>query len=152
MDIQYRSCSIFGIDAVALVNPVNCVGISGNGLALQFKKKYPDNFKAYEDVCFHKVVGPGALIIYQNTSLVNPQYIVNFTTKAHWKGNSHIDWIHSGMTDLCMWIANEKITSIAIPMLGCGQGGLDWMSLVKPAILDELKQIESESCTVSLMV
>jgi O-acetyl-ADP-ribose deacetylase (regulator of RNase III) len=122
-------------DVDAIVNTVNCVGVMGKGIALQFKKKWPENFKAYANACESGIVKPGKMFIYHAGALATPKYIVNFPTKNHWKGSSHVEYIQDGLKDLIEQIKILNIRSIAIPPLGCGNGGLDWQ-LVKPLIIN----------------
>ena len=131
--IRYVTGDIFADTAEAIVNTVNCVGVMGRGIALQAKKKYPDNFKAYEKQCKLGEMVPGRMFVYEFHSLLNPKYIINFPTKRHWRGESRIEDIDSGLADLLRVMEAYKITSIAIPPLGCGLGGLDW-ALVKGRI------------------
>jgi len=131
--IELTRGNILTADAEALVNTVNCVGIMGRGIALQFRKAFPDNFKAYEAVCKRGELHPGRMFIFDTDSLTNPRYIINFPTKRHWKGKSRIADIESGLTALVAEIHRLGIRSIAIPPLGCGQGGLDWAD-VRPRI------------------
>lgn len=121
------------LDVDAIVNTVNCVGIMGKGIALQFKKKWPANFKAYIDACNAGLVKPGNMFIYHAGALATPKYIINFPTKDHWRGSSRIEFIQDGLVDLVKQIQALGITSIAIPPLGCGNGGLEWQK-VKPLI------------------
>jgi len=120
-------------DVDAIVNTVNCVGIMGKGIALQFKKKWPANFKAYADACKAGLVKPGFMYMFDAGALATPQYIINFPTKDHWRGKSRIEFIQDGLVDLIAKIKAKGIRSIAIPPLGCGNGGLDWQQ-VKPLI------------------
>lgn len=131
--IETTSGDILTADAEALVNTVNCVGIMGRGIALQFRKAFPDNFKAYEAVCQRGELQPGKMFIFETGNLTNPRYVINFPTKRHWKGKSQLADIESGLTALVSEIRRLGIRSIAIPPLGCGQGGLDW-SDVRPRI------------------
>lgn len=131
--IETTSGDILTADAEALVNTVNCVGIMGRGIALQFRKAFPDNFKAYEAVCKRGELHPGHMFIFDTGSLTNPRYIINFPTKRHWKGKSRLADIETGLTALMTDIRRLGIHSIAIPPLGCGQGGLDWAE-VRPRI------------------
>jgi len=117
---------ILKADAEALVNTVNCVGVMGRGIALQFRKAYPDNFKAYKSVCDKKQLHPGIMFVYDLNRFQNPRYVINFPTKRHWKGKSKIEDIKSGLEALLQEVSNRNIRSIAIPPLGCGLGGLDW--------------------------
>lgn len=131
--IETTSGDILAADAEALVNTVNCVGIMGRGIALQFRKAFPDNFKAYEAVCKRGELQPGKMFIFETGSLTNPRYVINFPTKRHWKGKSQLVDIESGLKALVSDIRRLGIHSIAIPPLGCGQGGLDWAE-VRPRI------------------
>ena len=86
--IEYRTGDILGTDAEALVNTVNCVGVMGRGIALQFKNAYPANFKAYEAACRREDIQPGRMFVFETGYLGNPKYIINFPTKRHWRGKS----------------------------------------------------------------
>lgn len=117
----------------ALVNTVNCVGVMGKGLALQFKKAFPANCREYEAACKAGEVIPGRMLVHDNGERVTPRYIVNFPTKRHWKQPSRIEDIAAGLDALVAEVSRLGIRSIAIPPLGCGLGGLDW-NLVRPMI------------------
>ena len=138
--IHYKKGNIFNEDVDALVNTVNCVGVMGRGLALQFKKKFPANFKAYALACRHGEVRPGYMFTYRTGSLVNPRYIVNFPTKRHWRNKSNIKDINDGLKDLVRTIRKHNIRSIAVPPLGSGLGGLAWAE-VRPRIVNALRNI-----------
>lgn len=97
--IEYKTGDIFVYDAEAIVNTVNCVGVMGRGLALQYKNKFPQNFKEYAKACKEKLVQPGKMFVHQTGQLTNPKYIINFPTKRHWKGKSKIEDIQSGLDD-----------------------------------------------------
>jgi len=129
--IQYKTGNIIKEDVEALVNTVNCVGIMGRGLALQFKKEFPDNYKAYVQACKKEQVHPGKMFVFKTEQLMNPQYIVNFPTKRHWKSKSKIEDIEAGLENLVQLIRTFQIKSIAIPPLGSGLGGLDWKRVKK---------------------
>ncbi len=124
--IEYKQGDIFEEDVEAIVNTVNCVGVMGRGLALQFKNRFPKNFRAYEQACKREEVLPGRMFIYETESLTNPKYIINFPSKRHWRGASRMEDIEAGLTDLGKVIREKHITSIALPPVGCGLGGLDW--------------------------
>ena len=113
-------------DAEALVNTVNCVGVMGKGIALQFKQAFPEIFTHYAKVCEAKQVKPGRMLVFETDSMVNPKYIINFPTKRHWKGRSKMEDIDSGLADLIAQVRRLQIRSIAIPPLGAGLGGLNW--------------------------
>lgn len=131
--IEYTGGNILHADAEALVNTVNCVGVMGRGIALQFKNAYPKNFKAYEAACQRQEVQPGRMFVYATGELANPRFIINFPTKRHWRGNSRMEDIESGLIDLVEVIRRNNIQSIAIPPLGSGLGGLEWDD-VRPRI------------------
>ena len=139
--IQYKSGDILADDAEALVNTVNCVGVMGRGIALQFKNAFPRNFDAYERACERHEIQPGRMFVYQNRSLTNPRYIINFPTKRHWRGRSRIEDIESGLLALAEEIRSRHIHSIAVPPLGAGLGGLDWKD-VRPRIEQALKEFQ----------
>lgn len=125
-------------DVDAIVNTVNCVGVMGKGIALQFKNKWPANFSAYASACKAGRVRLGTMFIYDAGAFVTPHFIINFPTKDHWRGKSTLDFIHDGLVDLVAQIQRLNIKSIAIPPLGCGNGGLDW-DVVRPMIVDAFK-------------
>jgi O-acetyl-ADP-ribose deacetylase (regulator of RNase III) len=124
--IEYKTGNIIEADAEALVNSVNCVGVMGRGISLQFKKAWPENFKAYVRACRRGEVQPGKIFVFETGSPTNPRYIINFPTKRHWRGKSRIEDIEAGLRALVDEIQRRGIRSIAIPPLGCGLGGLDW--------------------------
>ncbi|ART78928.1 type II toxin-antitoxin system antitoxin DNA ADP-ribosyl glycohydrolase DarG [Oceanisphaera avium] len=124
--IKYKKGDIFQSDADALINTVNCVGIMGRGLALQFKNAFPDNFKAYAAACKRDEVLPGKMFVFDSGQLTNPRYIINFPTKRHWRSNSRIEDIETGLQALVETIRHYNLSSIAIPPLGSGLGGLEW--------------------------
>jgi O-acetyl-ADP-ribose deacetylase (regulator of RNase III) len=122
---------LLATDAEALVNTVNTVGVMGKGIALQFKLAFPENYKAYETACKGGEVQIGKMFVFHRAN--NPRVIINFPTKKHWKGKSRIEDIKSGLKALIDVITKEHIKSIAVPPLGCGNGGLDWGE-VRPLI------------------
>jgi O-acetyl-ADP-ribose deacetylase (regulator of RNase III) len=129
--------SLLEADAEALVNTVNTVGIMGKGIALQFKQAYPGNFRAYETACRRGDVRLGTMFTYETSLLNNPRYIINFPTKGHWRAKSKLSDIAAGLADLRRVIQDRNIRSIAVPPLGCGNGGLDWRD-VHPLITEVL--------------
>lgn len=142
--IEYKRGDILEADAEALVNTVNCVGVMGRGIALQFKNAYPENFKAYLKACNKDEVKPGQMLVFETGQLSNPRYIINFPTKRHWRGKSRIEDIESGLRALVGTVRSYDIHSIAVPPLGSGLGGLNW-SDVKPlinAILQPLADVQ----------
>ena len=131
--IELTTGNLLEANTEALVNTVNCVGVMGKGIALQFKQAYPDNFRAYEQACRAGEVQLGRMLTFSTGTLMNPKYNINFPTKRHWKGKSRIEDIKRGLTALIDEVQRLEITSIAVPPLGCGNGGLNW-SDVRPPI------------------
>jgi len=112
----------------------------GKGIALQFKNKWPANFKAYQKACKGGEVVPGKMYVYDSGGLVQPNFIINFPTKQHWRGKSKIEFIQDGLEDLVAQVRSLNIESIAIPPLGCGNGGLEWED-VKPLIVEAFEEL-----------
>lgn len=113
-------------DVEAVVNTVNTEGIMGKGIALQFRKAYPENYAAYRKACETEEVKPGQMFIYDQHSLANPRYIINFPTKRHWRSNSRMEDVEAGLAALVGDVRRLGIRTIAVPPLGCGLGGLPW--------------------------
>jgi len=138
--IQYISGNIFDSTADALVNPVNTVGVMGKGLALQFKNKYPENFKVYFNLCKLKCFNIGDLLAVKEKNKI----IINFPTKEHWSDPSKYEYLLAGFHSLPEIIKGYDIKSIAVPKLGCGNGGLDW-NVVKPLLESNLGSLPIDS-------
>jgi O-acetyl-ADP-ribose deacetylase (regulator of RNase III) len=135
--IEFRAGDMLKADAEALVNTVNCVGIMGRGIALQFKNDFPENFKAYQAACAREEVQPGKMFVFDTRRLTGPRFIINFPTKRHWRGKSRMEDIDTGLKALVEEIRMRGIRSIAIPPLGSGLGGLNWAE-VRPRIIEAL--------------
>jgi O-acetyl-ADP-ribose deacetylase (regulator of RNase III) len=131
--ITFTKGNLLEAKAEALVNTVNTVGVMGKGVALQFRQAYPEMFRAYERACKAGEVQPGHMFIFERATFENPKFIINFPTKRHWKGKSRMEDIESGLKALVADVRRLKIKSIALPPLGCGNGGLDWND-VRPRI------------------
>jgi O-acetyl-ADP-ribose deacetylase (regulator of RNase III) len=131
--IELRRGDLLKQNAQALVNAVNCVGVMGRGIALQFRKAFPENFKIYEAACKRGEVKPGEMLVFDTHQVTNPRYIINFPTKRHWRDQSRITDIESGLEALVDEVKDRGIHAIAVPPLGCGLGGLKW-SEVRPRI------------------
>jgi len=140
--IEYRSGDILKSEAEALVNTVNCVGVMGRGIALQFKNAFPENFKAYAAACKRDQVQPGRMFVFETGQLTPPRYIINFPTKRHWRGKSRIQDIDAGLKALVAEIRARRIRSIALPPLGTGLGGLDWTAEVRPRVDAALRALD----------
>ena len=138
--IERKTGNLFDEQVEALVNSVNCVGVMGRGIALQFKNAFPANFKAYAGACKRGEVQPGRMFVFETQQIAGPRYIVNFPTKRHWRGKSRMEDIESGLDALAEEIKQRKIRSIALPPLGSGLGGLDW-SQVRQRIESKLQEV-----------
>lgn len=140
--IEYKTGDILTEDAEAIINTVNCVGVMGRGISLQFKKAFPENFRAYAAACKREEVQPGRMFVFDTGSgLASPRYIINFPTKRHWRGKSRMEDIDAGLDALVGEIRKRGICSIAIPPLGSGLGGLEW-SKVKQRIERTLSDLD----------
>jgi O-acetyl-ADP-ribose deacetylase (regulator of RNase III) len=136
--VQVRRGDLLKEKSDAIVNTVNCVGVMGKGIALQFKQKWPKNFKEYEAASKRKEIKPGTMFIYDLGEWEKPRYIINFPTKVHWRGDSKLEYVENGLRDLVKQVKRLGIKSISLPPLGCGNGGLDWNE-VRELILGAFK-------------
>lgn len=136
--IEIREDSLFDSGADALVNTVNCVGVAGKGLARAFHLRFPECYKTYKIACDVGLVRIGKIHICEH--LFAPRFVLNFPTKIHWKNPSQIEWIESGLQDLKRLILENEIESMALPALGCSNGGLNWDDVFSRilAVLDDL--------------
>lgn len=122
-NISFIKGNLFNTKAQTIVNTVNCVGVMGKGIALVFKLRYPMLFEKYAELCRNKLIQPGKLWIYKGD--INTPWVLNFPTKFHWKYPSKIEYIESGLIKFVETYEEKGITSIAFPMLGTHNGGLD---------------------------
>jgi O-acetyl-ADP-ribose deacetylase (regulator of RNase III) len=127
--IDFKAGDLLAEDAEALVNTVNCVGFMGRGIAAQFKRAWPENFKAYAAACRRQEVQPGRMFVFETGRLTNPRFIINFPTKRHWRGKARMEDIEAGLRALVGEIRQRGIRSLALPPLGAGLGGLDWTAV-----------------------
>ena len=139
--IRFKTGDMFAEDVEALVNTVNCVGVMGRGVALQFKRAFPNNFRAYAELCKRNEMRPGRVFVFETGGVFPPKYIVNFPSKRHWRGKSRMEDIESGLASLVEEIQSRGIRSIAIPPLGSGLGGLEW-SQVRIRIESALRELK----------
>lgn len=114
--------NIFDTQCQTIVNTVNCVGVMGKGIALEMKNRYPDMFEKYKTFCDNKLIDIGKLWLYKNQ---DDKWILNFPTKTHWQYQSEYDYIEKGMQKFIETYKDKNIKSIAFPMLGCSNGGLN---------------------------
>lgn len=140
MRIERGIGSLLDATTDAVVNTVNTVGVMGKGVALQFRQAYPDNYKAYQRAHRRDELAPGKMLVVP-TGKDAPRFIINFPTKRHWRENSRVEDIESGLRDLVDVIKQWRIKSISLPPLGCGNGGLDWAD-VRPRIERALGAVE----------
>lgn len=125
--------NLLDADVEALVNTANTAGVMGKGLALQFKRRFPSNFEVYAAACRRGEVQVGRMFVVETTSYAGPRFIINFPTKKRWQDPSRLEYVRTGLVALVSEIKARGICSIAIPPLGCGNGGLSW-SVVRPLI------------------
>lgn len=131
--IRYIEGNILDDDAEALVNPVNCVGVMGAGLAKAFKERFPNTSAWYRKGCDEGKVKPGEVYIIPIRLGRNRQWVAHVPTKDHWRDPSRLEWVQGGLDGLADFVREMRLRSVAIPMLGCGLGGLAW-SDVRPLI------------------
>lgn len=143
MAISITKGNLLESDSEALVNTVNCVGVMGKGIALQFKRRFPDMYRAYKAACDTGLVRIGYMYIWEVQQLSGPRFVINFPTKQHWKGPSRLEWIERGLPNLVKSIHDLGIRSISIPPLGAGNGGLSWDE-VRPLIINALDPLDVE--------
>ncbi|WP_317056412.1 type II toxin-antitoxin system antitoxin DNA ADP-ribosyl glycohydrolase DarG [Roseovarius rhodophyticola] len=143
MTIKFKNGDMFSEPVEALVNTVNCVGVMGKGVALEFKNRWPANFKAYKKLCDAKGLKPGQIFVFDTQELFpgnGPRFLINLPTKAHWRSKSKLSYVEDGLDALVETVEKFEIKSIALPPLGCGNGGLDWED-VKPLIVSKLEPL-----------
>ncbi len=130
--VRLTQGNMFNAGLDALVNPVNCRGIHGKGLALEFKKRWPGAVQNFTEECRLGQIEPG--FVWNEHVGGDPRFLLFFPTKDHWRDPSRLEYIQSGLEDLIEVVQELQITSVGIPALGCGLGGLDWKT-VFPLIL-----------------
>ncbi len=138
--IRVTRGNILQANTEAIVNTVNTVGVMGKGIALQFRESFGENYALYREAVERKQVAIGKMFVTETNRLTNPKYIINFPTKAHWKEKSKYEYIASGLDNLIEVLRQRQIKSIAIPPLGCGNGGLRWEK-VKKILLERLAEL-----------
>lgn len=127
--ITFTHGNLLEARAEALVNTVNTVGVMGKGIALMFKERFDFNYQAYAKACKAGLVQTGKMFVTEVNELDGPRWIVNFPTKQHWRADSKMEWVVEGLHDLRRFLIEQKVRSIAIPPLGAGNGGLEWLQV-----------------------
>lgn len=145
--IRFTQGNLLTASADALVNTVNEVGVMGKGIALQFREVFPESARVYEQAAKEGRVHVGEMLVTAAGSLLGPRLVIHFPTKKHWRQPSQLSWIREGLADLVLVIQREEIHSIALPPLGCGNGGLDW-NQVRPEIERALSSLIDVDITV----
>ncbi|WP_255284097.1 macro domain-containing protein [Nocardia alba] len=126
---------------------MNTVGVMGKGIAAAFRAEFPDMFSDYSEACKRGDLKLGAMHVWEPPVTSTARRVVSFPTKAHWRSPSQIEYIESGMVDLVKVIVDLRINSIALPALGCGNGGLLWQD-VRPVIESGLSRLTEVDCRV----
>jgi O-acetyl-ADP-ribose deacetylase (regulator of RNase III) len=140
---------LLGSDAEALVCPVNCAGVMGAGLALKFRHAHPFFHLAYKAACRAGEVRPGLMFVHELGPAISARFIIGFPTKRHWRDPSRLADVEAGLRALRQVIGDRQVRSVAVPALGCGLGGLDWVQ-VRPAIIATLGDLTGVQVTVYL--
>jgi O-acetyl-ADP-ribose deacetylase (regulator of RNase III)/uncharacterized protein YwgA len=138
--VELTRGNLLSADVDALVNTVNTVGVMGKGIALQFRKAFPQVYEVYKRACDAGEVQPGRMLVTQTGQVSGPRLVINFPTKRHWRGRSRLEDIDSGLQDLVRVLRDWNVRSVAVPPLGCGNGGLDW-DVVHPRITAALRDL-----------
>lgn len=139
--MRFITGNLLEADVEAVVNTVNTQGVMGKGIALMFKERYPSNYKAYAAACKAGEVRVGQMFVTHVNELGGPRWVINFPTKEHWRPPTKIEWVRDGLAALREVILEKGIRSVAVPPLGCGNGGLDWRN-VRPLIEEALGGLE----------
>ncbi|MCB0485998.1 MAG: macro domain-containing protein [Flavobacteriaceae bacterium] len=139
MPIKFKNGNLFSNNFDIRINTINCVGAMGKGIALEFKNRYPNMYWEYKELCSANKIKPGKMWVWQNLY----ETIINFPTKRHWKDNSRYDDIELGLNDLYRILQKQNNKTVAIPALGCGNGGLNW-KIVSKMIYDKLNDLDND--------
>lgn len=145
--MRFTEGNLLDADVEAVVNTVNTVGVMGKGIALMFKERFPENYAAYAAACKAKEVRIGKMFVSPTNELDGPRWVINFPTKEHWRAPARLDWVRAGLAALRKVIQERQIRSVALPPLGCGNGGLDWAE-VRPLIEDALGDLDDVDIVV----
>jgi O-acetyl-ADP-ribose deacetylase (regulator of RNase III) len=145
--MRFTEGNLLDADVEAVVNTVNEVGVMGKGIALMFKERYDANYQAYAAACKAGEVRVGKMFVTPTNELDGPRWIVNFPTKQHWRKPTKLEWIRDGLDDMRRVVQEKQIRSLAVPPLGCGNGGLDWAD-VRPLIESALGDLDGVEVVV----
>ena len=145
--IQTTRGNLLAADADVLVNAVNTIGVMGKGIALQFKRAWPEYFRAYQSACDAGVVELGQVWVYPLGRLIRPRYIVSFPTKGHWRETAKLESIDAGLESLVQELLRLDVDSVALPALGCGLGGLEWK-----LVLPKIEQAFSQNSKINVLL
>lgn len=145
--MRFTKGNLLEANVEAVVNTVNTVGVMGKGIALMFKERFPKNYEAYAAACKAGEVQVGKMFVSSADELDGPRWVINFPTKMHWRPPTKLEWVREGLVALKDVIREKQIRSIAIPPLGCGNGGLDW-EVVRPLIEETLGNLEDVEIVV----
>lgn len=137
MSLIIKKGDLFNSECQTIVNTVNCVGVMGKGIALEFKKRYPSMFNTYKKHCSSNALRPGSLYLWRSDT----KWILNFPTKDHWRDKSEIKYLEDGLQKFVDTYKSKGITSIAFPQLGCANGGLNWNE-VEPLMKKYLEDLD----------
>lgn len=142
--MRFTQGNLLDANVEAVVNAVNTVGVMGKGIALMFKERFPKNYREYVAASKVGEIRIGEMFVSATEESTGPRWVINFPTKKHWRHPARIEWVREGLVALNKVIRDKQIKSIAIPALGCGNGGLNW-SDVRPVIqqyLSDLTEVE----------
>lgn len=144
MSIQQIDGNIFNSKCQTIVNPVNCVGVMGGGIATVYKLRYPEMYKEYKALCDSQELTPGTLLLYNKQD--NAPWLLNFATKQHWENPSKLEWIEAGLQEFVNTYKGKGITSVAFPLLGTHLGGLD------TAAIQQLMDTYLSQCDINVEI
>lgn len=141
--IEFVAGDFFDYVADIRVNTVNCVGVMGAGVALLFKDRFPDMFIDYFKACENKEIKPGKPHVWHDNNMFSKTTIINFPTKIHWENPSEYEFVEKGLVWLKEYLINKEYSTVTLPALGCGHGGLDW-NVVKELIIKYLGDVKAK--------
>jgi len=141
--ITYTQGNMFDAQVDAIINTVNLVGVMGKGVAFQFKERFPENYRVYQEACKNHTIGIGNSLVVPAVWHGRHILIVNFPTKVHWRNPSEYLYVERGLDNLAEILKQYSIKSIAVPPLGAGNGGLEW-ERVRAMIANKLSSVDCD--------